>query len=117
SASVGAPSAWRAVYGPAAGLNLALAGAFGYLLPESRPAEKLSYRQLLRSFGQLLRDEPVLRQSCLFGAAVFGAFSVFWTTLAFYVARPPYEFGSESVGLFGLAGAAGAVAAPIAGTV
>jgi len=117
SGFVGAHFGWRVMYGLAAVLNVVLARALAFLLPESRPAERLSYSQLLRSFGKLLRDEPVLRESCLFGAAVFGAFSVFWTTLAFYVARPPYEFGSESVGLFGLAGAAGAVAAPIAGTV
>jgi len=41
----------------------------------------VSYLRLLRSIGGLLRDEPVLRQSCLLGAMSFGAFSAFWTTL------------------------------------
>jgi predicted MFS family arabinose efflux permease len=115
SGFVGARLGWRAVYGLAAGLTVALAAALGSLLPRSRPAGRLSYAELLRSFGRLLRAEPVLLQSCLFGAAAFGAFSVLWTTLAFYLARPPFDFGSQVVGLFGLAGVAGALAAPIAG--
>jgi hypothetical protein len=36
--------------------------------------------------GELFVKEPLLRESCLFGAAGFGAFSAFWTTLAFYLA-------------------------------
>ena len=70
---------------------------------------------LLRSIGGLLRDEPVLRQSCLFGAMSFGAFSAFWTTLAFHLAGPPFRYPSGVVGLFGLVGIVGALAAPLAG--
>jgi predicted MFS family arabinose efflux permease len=108
---------WRVVYWMAAGLTVLLAGVYARILPTSYPAQQLTYGQLLRSFGRLLAAEPVVRQSCLFGATAFGAFSVFWTTLAFHLARPPFEFGSADVGLFGLAGIAGALAAPIAGKV
>ena len=62
-----------------------------------------------------MRDEPVLRESCLFGAATFGAMSAFWNTLAFLLAGPPFGYGSEAVGLFGLVGVAGALAASVAG--
>ena len=77
----------------------------------------VSYLGLLRSIGGLLRDEPVLRQSCLFGAMGFGAFSAFWTTLAFHLARPSFGYSSGVVGLFGLVGIVGALAAPMAGRI
>jgi predicted MFS family arabinose efflux permease len=113
----GAHFGWRGVYLVAAGLTVVLAVVFARILPESPPVQRLSYGQLLRSFGQLLAAEPVVRQSCLFGASAFGAFSVFWTTLAFHLSGPPFEFGSTAVGLFGLTGIAGALAAPLAGRV
>lgn len=106
---------WRSIYWIAAGLSVVLAAVLRVQLPENRPIAKLSYPQLLRSLGKIAVDEPILRESCVFGAVTFGAFSVFWTTLAFFVARPPYGFSSDVVGLFGLAGAAGASIAPVAG--
>lgn len=51
----------------------------------------------------------------MIGASFFGAFSVFWTTLVFFIRQPPYHYGSSVAGLFGLVGAVGAVAAPIVG--
>ncbi len=109
---------WRSVYGIAAALMVALAVTLRVMLPRSRaPGPHLGYGQLLASLGALLRDEPVLRQSCVFGATTFGAFSAFWNTLAFFLAQPPYEYGSGVVGLFGLLGIAGAVAASAAGRI
>jgi predicted MFS family arabinose efflux permease len=117
SGFVGAHAGWRVVFEIAAVLTVLLAAVYAVMLPTSHPTQRLTYWQLIRSFGRLLTTEPVLRQSCLFGAAAFGAFSVFWTTLAFHLARPPFEFGSTAVGLFGLAGIGGALAAPLAGKV
>ncbi len=45
----------------------------------------------------------------------FSAFNAFWVTLAFLLAQPPYRYGSEIVGLFGLVGVVGATAAPLVG--
>ena len=63
----------------------------------------------------MLLREPVLRRHALLGALGFGAFSAFWTTLAFYLAARPEHYGSEVVGLFGLVGIAGAAIAPLSG--
>ncbi len=73
------------------------------------------YRQLLGSVLALVRDEPVLRQRMALGAAGFGCFSVLWTSLAFLLSGAPYHYGDIVIGLFGLAGVAGASVAPLAG--
>jgi predicted MFS family arabinose efflux permease len=118
SGVVGEYLGWRAMYAVAAAVMVGLASALRALLPRSEPeASGLSYGALLRSIGALLREEPVLRQSCLFGAMSFGAFSAFWTTLAFHLAGPPFRYPSGVVGLFGLVGIVGALAAPLAGRV
>jgi predicted MFS family arabinose efflux permease len=118
SGVVGEYLGWRAMYGIAAAVMVALALALKGLLPRSQPESLgVSYLGLLRSIGGLLRDEPVLRQSCLFGAMGFGAFSAFWTALAFHLATPPFGYSSGVVGLFGLVGIVGALAAPLAGRI
>jgi predicted MFS family arabinose efflux permease len=116
SGLVGTYLGWRAMYAIAAVVMVLLAASLRGSLPRSEPeAAGMSYLGLMRSLGGLVRDEPVLRQSCLFGAMSFGAFSAFWTTLAFYLARPPYGYSGGVVGLFGLVGIVGALAAPLAG--
>jgi predicted MFS family arabinose efflux permease len=111
SGMIGAYLGWRAVYWGAAVLMIVLALALRFFLPEDHQRSTMSYWQLLRSLGSLIRTEPVLREAGVFGALAFGAFSAFWVTLAFLLETPPYHYGSEVAGLFGLVGVAGAVAA------
>lgn len=107
---------WRAVYWVAAVLMLAVIVVLWRELPRvPRAAEGLSYGQLLASVVHLARTEPVLRRRSIYGALTFATFSVFWTTMAFLLARPPYRFGEAVIGLFGIAGVAGALCASIAG--
>ncbi len=49
------------------------------------------------------------------GALGFGAFSAFWTTLAFYLLDRPEHYGGKVVGLFGLVAIVGAAVAPLSG--
>jgi MFS family permease len=44
-----------------------------------------------------------------------GCFSVLWTSIAFLLSGAPYHYGNTVIGLFGLAGLAGALIAPITG--
>jgi predicted MFS family arabinose efflux permease len=106
---------WRSVFVFAAAAMLALAAVLRYALPRVPPTEKLPYPQLLTSTLKLVRDEPLLRQRMLIGATAFGCFSVLWTSVAFLLAGAPYHYGNAAIGLFGLAGLAGALVAPVAG--
>ena len=115
SGLVAAHAGWRTMYWLACGVMLALAGVLAILLPVQRPARRISYGELLSSLPPLLTREPVLRRHALIGALGFGAFSAFWTTLSFHLASLPAHYGSETAGLFGLIGAAGAVAAIVSG--
>ncbi len=106
---------WREVFGFAA-LSTLLMTLVLVTMPRSPVvSHQLSYAELLRSLAPLLAREPILQRHSLLGFFGFGAFSVFWTTLAFYLAGRPEHFGGNAVGLFGLIAVAGAMAAPISG--
>jgi predicted MFS family arabinose efflux permease len=115
SGFVGAEWGWRAMYGIAAGLMLLLALVLWRVLPKQPSSGGVSYPQLLASLWNIVRTEPALRSVCLFGGLTFAAFNVFWVTLAFFLRTPPYHFGSDIVGLFGIVGVVGALAAPQVG--
>ncbi len=107
---------WRTVYAVAAGLMLATALALRLALPRYQQSAGLSYPRLLGSVFELLRDEPLHRlRTHLLGCLGFAVFAVFWTPLAFLLAAEPYGFSDGTIGLFGLAGAVGALAANLAG--
>ena len=106
---------WRAVYVLAAAMMLALALTLRIALPRVPPTERLPYRSLMASVLRLVREEPVLRLRMALGAAAMGCFSVLWTSIAFLLSGAPYHYGSAAIGLFGLAGLAGALIAPVAG--
>jgi predicted MFS family arabinose efflux permease len=112
---MGALLGWKAVFLAGAGLTLTISMLLAALLPSQRPTTQLTYGQLLGSLFPLLAREPVLRRHALLGALGFGAFSAFWTTLAFYLAARPEHYGSEVAGLFGLVGIVGAGIAPVSG--
>ena len=115
SGFIGGSFGWRAMYWLAAVLMLALAIILRRFLPRSYPEATLTYRQVLNSLGNLIVTQPTLREASLVGALLFGGFSVFWTSLAFYLEGAPYYFGSQVTGLFGLVGVIGAAAAPFVG--
>lgn len=109
---------WRVVFAVAAAVMLVLAIVIRRVLPEVQPTSDLRYRTALRSIVGLMRDEPVLRQRMLLGACGMGCFSVLWTALSFLLAGEhgsQYHFSNATIGLFGLAGVAGAGTAQIAG--
>lgn len=106
---------WRSVFGLAAFLMVVLSVVLGMSLPVHKPELKISYAGLLISVWHLVRTESVLRIRSVYGALVFANFSVLWTSLTFLLAGSHYHFSDAVIGLFGLAGAAGAMNANLAG--
>jgi len=109
---------WRVVFGFAAVAMLVLAAVLRRALPRVEPTSDLPYGAALRSILGLIRREPVLRQRMVLGGCAFGAFSILWTSIAFLLSGvhgSHYHYSNATIGLFGLAGVAGACAAQVAG--
>ena len=106
---------WRVVFGLATICMIVQTAVLWRMLPQSQGETRMSYSALIGSVIQLFRDEPLLRRRIVYGSLGFAAFSVFWTALAFLLARPPYGYNDSTIGLFGLIGAAGALSASFAG--
>lgn len=105
---------WRAVYLMAAGWMLGIAAFVRVLLPKRSPARAINYPTLMRSM-LTIAQEPELLETAAIGAMLFGALNAFWANLIFFLQTPPYHYGEQMVGLFGLVGAVGAALAPIIG--
>ena len=106
---------WRTVYWVGAFAMLVTAFVLARRLPRYHAAADISYPRLLVSVLALIRDEPALRLRAFMGAMSFAAFSVLWTSMAFLLAAPPFNYSAGVIGLFGLVGAAGAFAASAVG--
>jgi predicted MFS family arabinose efflux permease len=115
SGALAALAGWRAVYGVAAVAVALLIPLLWLRLPRFVPAMSGSYGSLLASMAGLWVRHAPLRRAALAQGLLSVAFSAFWSTLALVLAGPEFGQGSAVAGAFGLAGAAGALAAPLAG--
>jgi len=107
---------WRAVYFVSCGLMLTLAVVLWKTVPDTAPSQpRETYLSLIRSLFHLLITEPVLRIRGLFAMLIFAAFSVLWTAVVLPLSAPPLSLSHTAIGMFGLAGVAGALAARRAG--
>ena len=106
---------WRLVYLIAAVMMMMLVVSLRKILPMSLPTSHLNYTELFKSMTKLIKTQPILREASINGAMVFGAFSIFWTSLVFLLESSHFNLGVEAAGLFGLVGITGALAAPIVG--
>lgn len=110
---------WRAVLLVAAAIQLlmsvsvyALAPATGHAAGDER------YPEVLASILTLIRVHPVLRQRMVLGFFVMASFSAVWTGIAFLLSGEhgsPFHYSEFVIGLFSLAGVAGALGAPVVG--
>ena len=107
---------WRAIYLLSAGLTLLMAILLLRVLPRHESARPSSaYGALIVSVFRLFKQEPVLRQRAILALLTFASAMVLWTPMVLPLATPPLSLSHSEIGLFGLAGAAGALAAARAG--
>ena len=107
---------WRAVYCVSSGLMLTLAAVLWRAVPvTASPRHQESYLMLISSLFKLFITEPALRVRGLLALLIFAAFSVLWTAMVLPLSAPPLSLSHTAIGLFGLAGVAGALAARRAG--
>lgn len=108
---------WRMVYLFAL-LAVGLLTALLYVkLPRTQESRKasVSYIDSLKSLPHLFTSQRLLRESAFNGFFMFGTFSIFWSTLIFYISSPVYHWGTFEAGILAIFGLSGAVAAPIVG--
>lgn len=106
---------WQAVYLFAGSISISLAILTPVILPNAKPGFDGSYKKLLLSMVEIFKDFPTIRQASFMGAILFGSFSAFWTVLTFLLEGEPFLFDPKTIGLFGVLGIIGALAAPLAG--
>ncbi len=106
---------WRTVFGTSAGVMTLLLLVLRRFLPQRQPDSPKNYRTLIYSLWFLLCATPVLRRRALYQAALFATFSLFWTAVPLLLSGPGFGLTQSGIALFALAGASGALSAPIAG--
>jgi predicted MFS family arabinose efflux permease len=106
---------WRSMFWIAAGICLLIFFAIRKKFPVNKPQFQGSYGQLIQSLFTLIKTQPVLREATLINVFCFAQFGAFWTTMVLLLSGNPFNFNSATIGLFGIVGASGALAAPLVG--
>ncbi|OYY90213.1 MAG: MFS transporter [Sphingomonas sp. 28-66-16] len=111
---VAALAGWRAIFYASSGLMVVIGIVLAISLPRRVPSTDKSYPQIIGSLLTLARSYRQLRRRAAYQGAMFFVFNLFWTVAPLVLLR---EFGmtQTQVALFALAGAGGALAAPVAG--
>ncbi|WP_029596872.1 MFS transporter [Flavobacterium sp. ACAM 123] len=115
SGFVGDMFGWRAMFWIASGLCLVLFFIIKKQFPYNKPVFNGSYKQLIGSLFTLIKEQPLLREATLINVFSFAQFGAFWTTMVLLLSEDPFNFSSTTIGLFGIIGASGALAAPLVG--
>lgn len=115
--TIGSFYGWRAMYYIAAAICAVLLILMRFRFPVSKPSFTGNYGQLMKSVAGYAMTQPLLRQAAVTNALSFAVLSAFWVTMVLFLSAAPFGYKSFEIGLFGLAGAAGALAAPLVGKI
>ena len=107
---------WRSVYLVSAAATLIVAILLFRSLPRRHAAGgQVPYFRLIGSVFTLYLEEPILRVRATLALLIFAAVNTLWTPMVLPLSAPPLSLSHTEVGLFGFAGAMGAVGAATAG--
>ena len=81
------------------------------MMPEMKRNYVGTYRGLMTMIAEIFFFHPSIRIYSTRAAFGFGSMMAIWSCLAFHLAQPPFSAGSDMVGMLGLCGIMGAVAA------
>lgn len=106
---------WRAIYVFAGITSLILSVILARVLPAEERNNEINYIPLLASVINVIYRYRAIQVTLLITACVFVVFSMFWTSITFLLSAEPYSYSMSQIGLVGLLGFAGALAARNAG--
>lgn len=105
---------WRPVFWISAAVMLIIGVLLVTMMPRYQPTVRTSYLKNLASMPGLLRDTPVLQRRSAYQFLIFATFNMLWTAAPLMLIDR-FALSQSGIALFALAGAGGALAAPIAG--
>ncbi|MHC0064421.1 MFS transporter [Nostoc sp. UIC 10890] len=108
---------WRYVYGFSAVMILIVIVLLNIYLPNVKNEFDGYYLELLSSTLHQLKRFSLLREASLISGLLFGVFCSFWTTLTFHLSGAPFNFQSDTIGMYGFVAIAGALMAPVFGKI
>ncbi len=111
SGYVGEWAGWRTMFGIAAVIMALSLVVILRTLPTMASSFTGSYGKLMKSVVRIYCDYPTIRIYALRGGLSFGSMMAIWSCMAFHLSGAPFHAGSDAVGLLGLCGLAGAMAA------
>ncbi|WP_434778941.1 MFS transporter [Neisseria sp. Ec49-e6-T10] len=107
---------WRAVYYFSAILIFLMSILLLYVMPKYQDQQTShSYIKLISSAFHLLLTEKTLQVRGILALLIFASFSVLWSAMVLPLSTEPFLLSHTQIGLFGLAGMFGALAATKAG--
>ena len=115
SGVIGQALGWRPMFAIASVVALVLGVILSTSLPKIEPKTSQRYIALLGSMFRLLVQHRSLRTACAIQACLFAIFSAFWSVLALFLAKPPFNLGPAAAGAFGIVGLVGVCAANVSG--
>jgi predicted MFS family arabinose efflux permease len=106
---------WREMQFLAAGLMLVVILITWLTVAPTTPALRTPYTKLLASLWTLWREHRSLKLAMIVQGLLASTLGAYWSCLSLVLAAPPFHMGAAVAGSFGIAGAAGALAAPLFG--
>lgn len=107
---------WHSVFYIATGAQVAVLLLLLLFFPHiPLPQSNLSYTSMLKSVGSIVQATPILQQSATIAFFCYISMTEYWTTTVFLMGSPVYNLPVSTIGLLGVAGIGGILAAPVSG--